>query len=94
MATILDENYGENRHVEKDLGGYILLVESEEDVVELVDRMENQFTIPEFVDVISCSDGISYTHTLFLLSSDYSVSVFCPLDLTPQEILKYADSLS
>ena len=31
-VNILNENYGENRDVDKDLGGYVLIVESIEDV--------------------------------------------------------------
>ena len=32
---ILNENYGENRDVDKDLGGYVLIVESIEDIKDL-----------------------------------------------------------
>ncbi|XZK75011.1 hypothetical protein ACSXCI_14715 [Clostridium perfringens] len=32
---ILNENYGENRNVDEDLGGYVLIVESIEDIKDL-----------------------------------------------------------
>lgn len=32
---ILNENYGENRNVDEDLGGYFLIVESIEDIKDL-----------------------------------------------------------
>jgi len=31
ITTILDKNYGETRHTEHDLGGYILIEEVQED---------------------------------------------------------------
>ena len=35
IINVLDDNYGENRDIYKDLGGYVLVVESVEDVKEL-----------------------------------------------------------
>lgn len=69
---ILNENYGENRYVDKDLGGYVLVVESLEDVKELKNVMLKDI-LPEYTDEITCSEGVNYTSSLFLLSSDFSV---------------------
>lgn len=71
---ILNENYGENRDVDKDLGGYVLVVESLEDVKELKNGMLKDI-LPEYTDEIICSEGVNYTSSLFLLSSDFSVVV-------------------
>ncbi|MDM0469902.1 hypothetical protein QTG95_11305 [Clostridium perfringens] len=72
--NILNENYGENRNVDKDLGGYVLIVESIEDVKELKNGMLKDI-LPEYTDEIICSEGVNYTSSLFLLSSDFSVVV-------------------
>lgn len=71
---ILNENYGENRDVDKNLGGYVLVVESIEDVKELKNGMMKEI-LPEYTDEIICSEGVNYTSSLFLLSSDFSVVV-------------------
>lgn len=71
---ILNENYGENRNVDKDLGGYVLVVESIEDVKELKNGMLKEI-LPEYTDEIICSEGANYTSSLFLLSSDFSIVV-------------------
>ena len=71
---ILNENYGENRDVDKDLGVYILVVESVEDVKELKNGMLKDI-LPEYTDEIKCSEGVNYTSSLFLLSSDFSIVV-------------------
>ncbi|MBI6103251.1 hypothetical protein H8J94_13425 [Clostridium perfringens] len=74
VIEILNENYGENRNVDKDLGGYVLVVESLEDVKELKNGMLKDI-LPEYTDEIICSEGVKYTSSLFLLSSDFSVVV-------------------
>ncbi|NGT84972.1 hypothetical protein [Clostridium perfringens] len=71
---ILNENYGENRDVDKDLGGYVLVVKSVKDVKELKNGILKDI-LPEYTDEIKCSEGVNYTSSLFLLSSDFSVVV-------------------
>ena len=79
--NILNENYGENRNVDKDLGGYVLVVESVEDVKELKNGMLKD-VLPEYTDEIICSEGVNYTSSLFLLSSDFSVVVIADEELS------------
>ncbi|ELC8421774.1 hypothetical protein GNF65_07080 [Clostridium perfringens] len=78
---ILNENYGENRDVDKDLGVYILVVESVEDVKELKNGMLKDI-LPEYTDEIKCSEGVNYTSSLFLLSSDFLVVVIVDEELS------------
>ncbi|MDK0624663.1 hypothetical protein QTI56_11355 [Clostridium perfringens] len=74
IIDILNENYGENRDVDKDLGGYVLVVENIGDVKEIKNGMLKGI-LPEYTDEIKCSEGVNYTSSLFLLSSDFSVVV-------------------
>lgn len=70
---ILDENYGADRCI-NDLGGYVLLAENIVDIEVLKqDILKN--IIPEYTDLIGCKEGVNYTSSLFLLSSDYSVVI-------------------
>ncbi|MGU8238123.1 hypothetical protein ACV3T9_12855 [Clostridium perfringens] len=78
---ILNENYGENRDVDKDLGVYILVVESVDDVKELKNGMLKDI-LPEYTDEIKCSEGVNYTSSLFLLSSDFLVVVIVDEELS------------
>ena len=92
--NILDDNYGSNRDVMRDYGGYIILSESEEDLPEIEREMNIRITldgIPEYVDVIRCSNRKVYTSTLFLLGSDNGIVFVMPYDITPQNILNYID---
>ncbi|HAT4104789.1 TPA: hypothetical protein I9Z31_002207 [Clostridium perfringens] len=81
IIEILNENYGENRNVDKDLGGYVLMVESIDDVKELKNGMLKDI-LPEYTDEIICSEGVNYTSSLFLLSSDFSVVVIADEELS------------
>lgn len=78
---LLNENYGENRDVDKDLGGYVLMLESIEDVKKLKNGMLKDI-LPEYTDEIICSEGVNYTSSLFLLSSDFSVVVIADEELS------------
>ncbi|WP_252231238.1 hypothetical protein [Clostridium sp. ZBS15] len=80
IIVLLDENYGANRDVDKDLGGYIALLESKKDVSEIKDNSIKGL-LPEYTDIIKCDDGIDYYSSLFLLSDDYSIVVFSTKEL-------------
>ena len=71
---ILNENYGEDRDVEADLGGYIVIVENIVDI-KIMKQDKLQGLIPEYTDIIECSEGVNWTSSLFLLSSDFSIMV-------------------
>ena len=78
---ILNENYGENRDIESDLGGYVLIAENIVDI-KILKQDKLQGLIPEYVDMIECSEGATLTFTLFLISSDVSIVVVCTEELS------------
>lgn len=81
QLNIIDENYGEGREIDRDLGGYVLILESNKDVIEVKENILRDI-IPEYIDDIECEGGKQYCLSLFLLSSDYSVTVVATKDLT------------
>lgn len=83
IVTILDKEYGENRNVDNDLGGYVLVVENIVDV-EILKSNILKGVITEYTDVIECKEGVNWTSSLFLLSSDYSIVV-----VTTEELSKF-----
>jgi len=89
--TILDEEYGEDRDPITDLGGYIAIVEHQDEIEEL-EKLHNldlsKYPCPEYVDFIITEGGPLYTASLFLLSSDYGIIMILPYEMTPKEILK------
>ena len=80
VITILNDNYGYNRKFTDD-GGYVCIIEG---INELDSLKENilKGLIPEFSDVIYESNNERYNSTLYLLSSDYSITVITKDDIT------------
>ena len=83
ILDILNEAYNEERDINNDLGGYILIAENIVDI-EILKQDKLQGLIPEYTDVIECSGGVNWTSSLFLLSSDYAIVV-----VTTEELSKF-----
>ncbi|MCI5750302.1 hypothetical protein ACSXBY_08745 [Clostridium perfringens] len=79
---ILNENYGVNRKIDSELGGYILLVKNIIDIGILKQGILKG-VVPEYTDSIECSEGVNWASSLFLLSNDYSI-----VDVTTEELSK------
>ncbi|MCM0759878.1 hypothetical protein M7775_15065 [Sporomusa sphaeroides DSM 2875] len=57
-VTALDNEYGEDRDVDSGYGGYVLVIEAQEELAALQDiHVDVTTVIPEYVDVIRCQDG-------------------------------------
>ena len=80
QLNILDESYGTERNIDADLGGYVLILETKDDVIEAKENIVKDI-IPEYVDNIECEGGKQYCLSLFLLSSDYAVVVVATKEL-------------
>lgn len=81
VITILNQNYGgEFRNVDEDLGGYVILIDNEEEVNSIQSEILKG-VIPEFTDEIIAENGERYYITLFLLSSNYSVMIYSNKEL-------------
>lgn len=83
IINILNESYGANREIEFDLGGYVVIAENIVDI-EVLKQDKLQGLIPEYTDIIECSEGVNWTSSLFLLSSDFSIVV-----VTTEELSKF-----
>lgn len=80
VVNVLDESYGNNRKVTDD-GGYVCII----DDIEEVDYFKENILkgiVEEFSDVIYESEDITYNSTLYLLSSDYSITVITSNEAT------------
>lgn len=73
VITILNESYGYNRKSTDD-GGYVCVIEKIEEVEHLKVNVLKGL-VEEFSDVIYEDNVNKYSSTLYLLSSDYSITV-------------------
>ena len=94
-VAILNFYYGENRDVDKNLGGYVLLIESEKDFESLkaILHEEIENLTAEYVDIIPCEKTSAYVCAQ-IMPSDYSVVMLIPRPITPNSLLKQANSSS
>ena len=83
IISMLDENYGVERNIEADLGGYVLIAENIVDI-EILKQDKLKGLLAEYTDIIECSEGVNWTSSLFLLSSDFSIVV-----ITTEELSKF-----
>ncbi|WP_294126694.1 hypothetical protein [uncultured Clostridium sp.] len=81
--ALLDKNYGEERDINNDLGGYVVIVENIVDI-EMLKQGKLKGLVAEYTDIIECSEGVNWTSSLFLLSSDFSIVV-----VTTEELSKF-----
>ena len=73
IITILNESYEDNRKLTDD-GGYVCVIEDIKEVEYLKVNVLKGL-VEEFSDVIYESNNKIYNSTLYLLSSDYSITV-------------------
>ena len=83
QINILNENYGADRDINNDLGGYVVIAENIVDI-EILKQGKLQGLIPEYTDIIGRSEGVNWTSSLFLLSSDVAIVV-----VTTEELSKF-----
>ena len=81
IIEILDDNYGQNRNIYNDLGGYVLVAENIVDI-EIFKQEKLKGLVPEYTDIIECSEEVNWTFSLFLLSSDFSIVVVTTVELS------------
>lgn len=88
-VTILDEEYGEEGE-ESGYGGYVLVVENEDDLNRLQEfRIDVKTAIPEYVDVVACDDGQNFASSLMLMGSDFGVLLVMPISFLSQNLRTY-----
>lgn len=73
VIDILGENYGFNRKLTED-GGYVCIIEDIKEIEYLKTHILKGL-VEEFSDVVYEDETNIYSSTLYLLSSDYSVTV-------------------
>ena len=82
---ILDDNYGSNRDVDNDYGGYVLYAEPGTRDTEVLSWFDYELYIPEYVEYIDSYPA--YCCALYLERTEFGVVVLTSLNDTPKEII-------
>lgn len=83
---ILDDNYGANRNIDKDDGGYILYADSGTPVDELLALFDYEQYLPEYV--LPIDSNTPYCYSLYLISNDFGVVIFTAIADTSEDVLE------
>ena len=84
---ILNDNYGIDRDINHDMGGFIYVINSLDEIRSLKDSIL-QGLVEEYSDEIyTTENGDVYNSTLYIASSDYNVVVITKNEMT-NELLK------
>ncbi len=83
--ALLNYHYGENRNIDKDLGGYVLIIDDKQDFDEFKKIFSEEISnvTVEYSDIIFEEDKPTHTASLLLVSSDFSILLVIPYSLTP-----------
>lgn len=73
VIQVLNDNYGAERDVKKDLGGFVVLIENKKDWKDLIGLFGIDVKSFEYEEEI---DDSEFVEKLFVLSSDYVLVVF------------------
>lgn len=81
LVQVLDNEYGCERDVDRDLGGYIAVVEKIADIEQLKkSNLDIETEIPEWIEQVVVEGNVVWTIALFILSDDYSIVVVTKVD--------------
>lgn len=84
--NILEENYGKDRDINEDNGGYILYAEPGTMVNEVLSYFDYEEYLPEHVFRI---DSIPpYCKSLYLTSDEFGIIILTAMDDTPEDVLE------
>jgi hypothetical protein len=81
---ILDDNYGSIRDIDKDLGGYVVILDESKDILELNNAIKPSLNeaIFEYAKLV---DG--YLKALYMLSSDFGIIVYIRKSIAIKKIV-------
>lgn len=81
LLQVLDIEYGSERDIARDLGGYVAVVEQAGDIEQLKKiNLDIEAEISEWVDEVADEGNVVWTVALFILSDDYSIVVVTKVD--------------
>ncbi len=88
IVEILDNEYGINRNINTDIGGFITIVDNIKDLEILKDKyyLDVYKDIVEYIEVIVDEDK-TYNSILYVLGSDYGIYIIATEEMLPKKLL-------
>jgi len=91
IVTALDENYGADRDVDEEDGGFVVILQNVQDIEEATtEGIQLDEDIYEYVNLVKCEDG-DYINVLYLANNEFGINVFLPKDTASNSLLEDLD---
>ena len=88
IVTMLDQVYGEDRDIDNDDGGIVLVAENTGDLNYFSEHyMKFDSNRHEAVHLLH-SEKESYLNVLYLCNNEYGINLFIPLSIAPKIFLR------
>lgn len=82
-VSVLDSEYGTERDY-LNVGGYILIAESCDDILEMKMVIDYDSRLCEWASVI----GDGYLSAMYVFDNEFAIAVFMPIDVAPKALLE------
>ena len=90
IASMLDERFGASRDVKEDEGGFISIALDEKDLAYFKENYtELNSELLEYVLAVKATKG-NYLNAFYLYSYDFGISLFMPVSIAPEFIMREA----
>ena len=84
IVAVLDREYGANRNIELNDGGFVIFADGETAIEEIEKIACVDITVAEWIDPV----GTEYLNACCLKNNDFCVDFIFPKKLIPEEVLK------
>lgn len=89
----IETEYGESMRA-MGYGGIVVVLEGKDDFSDFTSllaayHLDLETMLPEFVHLVTCSNGQSYCHSLILNGSDFGIIILSPLEITPDSLIRH-----
>ena len=89
ITKMLDENFGDNRNVDEDDGGFVLVIEKEEDLATFCENyVELDSPLREYVELVQ-TDKEPYLNVFFLYNEyEFGITLRVSKSIVPENFLE------
>ena len=89
IVTVLDYEYGADRDVDNNDGGFVLIAENIQDIQLICQRYKNlDSNLCEVVDAFNGSRG-QYINAMFISNNEFGINLLMPIEIASVELLRH-----
>ena len=87
IVTMLDENFGEGRIVDEDDGGFVLVIESKEDLADFSAEYVDIST-REYVELLPTAKEPYFNVFILYNEYEFGITLLVPMSIVPENLLE------